>query len=108
MKSIHFLRNWVWLLTLIVALVFFIPVLWMIITSVKPNNEIFSLPPTFLPHKIVWANYPQALLSAPFGRYVINSLVVSTSAVVVSLVSSSLAGYSHLRAFITEVANCSL
>lgn len=86
-----------WVTALVVSIVFLVPTLWMVITSLKPSSGIFTLPPSFLPKHVVWSNYPDALSSAPFARYFINSVIVSVSAVLVSLSASAMAGYSLAR-----------
>lgn len=97
MKRTNMGRYVIWAVALLVSVVFLIPTLWMILTSLKPSSEIFSLPPKLLPKHFIWSNYPGALSSADFGRYFINSVIVSVSAVVVSLCASSMAGYSLAR-----------
>ena len=63
-----------------VAMLF--PYLWMLGTSFKPPDETMLWPPRVLPIHWTWANYPQALDAAPFGLYLLNSLVVAVGATV--------------------------
>ena len=81
-----------WAGAFLVSLLFLLPVAWMLVTSLKPNSEIFTLPPTLFPKHLRWSNYPEAVTSAPFGRYFLNSVIVSSCAVVISVFVSSLAG----------------
>lgn len=61
----------------LVLLVIGLPVYWMIVASFKTNQEIYSIPPTWIPLAPTLANYPEAWSSAPFGRYYINSILIT-------------------------------
>ncbi|HLX50353.1 MAG TPA: carbohydrate ABC transporter permease [Streptosporangiaceae bacterium] len=87
-----------WHLVLIPAtLILIFPFAWLIITSVETPAEALHFPPILTPHVLRFANYPDALKAAPFGRFFINSAVVATSTVVANLVLCSLAGYAFAR-----------
>lgn len=61
----------------LVLLVIGLPVYWMIVASFKTNQEIYSIPPTWIPLAPTLANYPEAWSSAPFGQYYINSIFIT-------------------------------
>ncbi|HEY3266524.1 MAG TPA: carbohydrate ABC transporter permease [Armatimonadota bacterium] len=76
------------------------PFLWMILTSVKPEAEIFAKTITFhniLPSHWLWSNYVKAMQAAPFGRYFFNTVVVSVGGTAIMLVVSSMAAYAFAR-----------
>jgi multiple sugar transport system permease protein len=79
-----------------VALVMVIPLLWMLLTSIQTLPESRTFPP-HLPSGIHWQNYRDAVDSAPFGRWFLNTLIVSLCAVAGNLVFCSLAGYAFAR-----------
>jgi multiple sugar transport system permease protein len=79
------------------ALVMAAPFVWMVLTSLKDNSQAFRIPPTWLPHPVVWDNYPQSLQALPFGQAYINSTYIATIVVVSVLLTSSMAGYSFAR-----------
>lgn len=78
----------------VVALLFIFPIIYTITSSLKPNNEIFSQPPSFFGSQIRWQNYIDVFSTAPFGRYILNGLIVSAAGTAVVLVVSSLGAYS--------------
>ena len=80
------------------AAVMLAPLLWMVVSSLKPAAEIMRYPPSWLPSSFEWRNYREAFTAAPFGRFFANSLIVAGSATLGTLITSSLAGYafSHL------------
>ena len=79
------------------AAVMLLPLAWMLVTSVETLAESRHFPPTIVPSGIHWENYPNALDSAPFGRFFANSLVVTLASVAGNLVFCSLAGYAFAR-----------
>ena len=74
-----------------------LPLVWMLVTSIETLREARRFPPTLIPSGIHWQNYPDALDAAPFGRFFVNSLIVTIAAVVGNLVLCSLAGYAFAR-----------
>jgi multiple sugar transport system permease protein len=87
-----------WHLVLIPAtIVLIFPFAWLIITSIETPAEALHFPPVLAPHQLDFANYPQALQAAPFGRFFINSAVVTLTTVASNLVLCALAGYAFAR-----------
>jgi len=87
-----------WHLVLIPAtIVLIFPFVWLIVTSVETPSEALHFPPVLIPRELHFANYPNALAAAPFGRFFINSAVVAVSTVLCNLVLCSLAGYAFAR-----------
>ncbi len=72
------------------------PLVWMLITSLSTLEETRRFPPQ-LPSSLHWHNYVQAWTDSPFGRWLINSTIVSTTCVISNLVLCSLAGYAFAR-----------
>jgi multiple sugar transport system permease protein len=84
-------------LLLIAAIVMGSPFFWMAISSLKPNAELFSWPPTFIPRHLTLDHYTTALTTRGFERYFLNSAVVSLISMAFNLVFCSLAGYAFAR-----------
>ncbi len=80
-----------------VGLAFFLPLAWMISTSLKPDVEIFVFPPKWLPSQIIWSNYPKALSTIPFFLYLKNTLFLCLMNVIGTVASCSLVAYSFAR-----------
>jgi multiple sugar transport system permease protein len=79
------------------GLVFILPLFWMVSSSLKPDYEIFAIPAVWWPRQPRWANYIEALISQPFGRYAINTLIIAVSSIVGHLLSCSLVAYGFAR-----------
>jgi multiple sugar transport system permease protein len=83
---------------LLLALVMLYPVLWMAVSSLRPNNEIFRRPGLVLDDLQV-QNYAEGwnARASPFGHYMVNSALVVLGCIVGNLVSCSLAAYAFAR-----------
>jgi multiple sugar transport system permease protein len=79
------------------SLVMVLPLVWMFITSIETLPETRHFPPHLIPSGIHWRNYPDALDAAPFGRFFLNSFLVTGASVAGNLVFCSLAGYAFAR-----------
>ena len=86
------------MLLLVVALVVLIPLLWLLSTSLKgPAEDIFVSPPSLLPSQPSLQAYGTLFSQSPMGRYLLNSTVVSTFAVMANLLFCSLAAFPLAR-----------
>jgi multiple sugar transport system permease protein len=83
-------------LLLPLSLLMLTPLLWMLMTSIQTPNEAQQFPPV-LPSGIHWQNYTNALHAAPFGRFFLNTAIVTGASVLGNLVFCSLAGYAFAR-----------
>jgi multiple sugar transport system permease protein len=86
-----------WHLVLIpLAVIMALPLIWMALTSVSTLAETRRFPPG-LPAGLHLSNFVHAWTDSPFGRWLLNSTIVSTTCVVTNLVLCSLAGYAFAR-----------
>ena len=79
------------------ALLFAIPLVWLVLSSVMTNAEINRFPPALWPSGINLGGFRYVLNNALFPRWFLNSLIVSGVAVVSNLVFGSLGGYAFAR-----------
>ena len=78
------------LLTVIIVYTVF-PFYWAIASSLKAGSALFS--PDLIPRDPAWGNYTAVFTEQPFGRNILNSLIVATSTVVISLALAVAASY---------------
>ena len=83
-------------LLLPLALVMLTPLAWMAVTAVSTVQESRQFPPA-LPSSIQWHNFADVWTGSPFGRWLVNTAVVSVVVVLSNLVLCSLAGYAFAR-----------
>lgn len=79
------------------SLLFLIPFLWAVSSSLKPSELIFADPPVWLPNPPRWENYPNALTALPFARYFANTGVITFGALIGEVLSSTLVAYGFAR-----------
>jgi len=82
---------------LLPALIHIFPVLYMLSLSFKSASEVFEYPPNLIPHAFDMANYVRAFESAPLGRFLLNSLIVSLSVTLIQLFTCTLAAFALAR-----------
>lgn len=92
------------LVLILLGIVFLAPLLWMISTAVKPIAETMTSPPTFLPSRWMWKNFPDAVTYGskelgylPFVVYARNTLLVTALAVTGSVCSNAVVAYAFAR-----------
>lgn len=74
-----------------------LPFLWMVSTSLKPEEQIFQFPPVWIPSTWEWGNYTEAMQAANFGRYFINTVIYAGAVTMSNLVLCSMAAYAFAR-----------
>lgn len=86
------------LLLIAVVATMLYPILWMIASSLRPDNEIFGNA-SLLVNSFDFSNYSKGwnALSEPFGTYLLNSAVIVAGAIIGNLLSCSMAAYAFAR-----------
>lgn len=81
---------------LLVSVYALVPVVWTILTSLKPVKDILAMPPVlmFIP---TLENYQEAFFKGGFDRAFVNSVVVAAGSMVLTIVAGSLAAYALAR-----------
>jgi multiple sugar transport system permease protein len=79
------------------AVVMGYPFVWMLLTGFKTLPEAMAAPLALFPREWQWSNIALTLREAPFGRYFLNSLLVSTISATAVCLTSLLAGYAFAR-----------
>lgn len=82
---------------LIGAAIMSIPFLWLLVSSFKLEEKIFTFPPEWIPNPFRWQNYPDALTYKPFGLYLFNTIKIVTLNEIAILLSASFCGYGFAR-----------
>lgn len=97
-------RSWVasglnHLLLIAVAMLFLLPFLWLVITSLKPLDQVFTDPIRWFPDPVRWQNYPEALTSPafPFRQLLQNTLFYAVLSTIGITFSSAVVAYGFAR-----------
>ncbi|CAA9569072.1 MAG: N-acetyl-D-glucosamine ABC transporter, permease protein 2 [uncultured Thermomicrobiales bacterium] len=80
------------------ALIFLLPFVWMVVSSLKREIDVFRLPVRWWPDPLTWQNYVKVWTGEhPLTRYIGNSLLVAVARVLGELLTASLAAYAFAR-----------
>lgn len=82
-----------WMLVIFIILYTVFPFVWAALAAVKPNADISATPTRYLPSELYWGNIDYVLHQKDFLYALRNSIIVSLSTVIISLVVGSLAAY---------------
>lgn len=84
------------------VLVFFMPLVSMVVTSLKRMDELYRMPARVFPEKPLFENYALAWTMVNFGKYLINSLALTLLYGIPAVMSSCFAGYAFSRFQVRE------
>jgi multiple sugar transport system permease protein len=79
-ESFH--HRLMFVIAILLAIVYLFPLYWMYITALKSGSEMFATPPSFWPAVPEWGVYAEVWQSRNMGRYLWNSMVIASGAVV--------------------------
>jgi multiple sugar transport system permease protein len=79
------------------ALLMIAPFLWSISTSLKQPGDVFAYPPRFLPDPVTFQNYVDVFTKLTFGRYFLNSVIVTGSVVILNVLFGTAAAYAFAK-----------
>jgi multiple sugar transport system permease protein len=74
-----------------------VPFVWMLSTSLKPPDQLFTVPPTWIPSPLQFDTYLKAMSAGNFGRYAFNSLLLAVANMLSNVLLSAFAGYAFAR-----------
>jgi multiple sugar transport system permease protein len=84
-------------LLVVLAALTLVPVVWMVLTAFKSPSEVAAIPPTWWPRSWHPENFVEAWHAAPFGRYLVNTVFMATTIMVLEVATSALAAYAFAR-----------
>lgn len=85
---------------IVLALTFVLPFIWMVVSALKNDPQVYTIPPVWIPNPAFWENFPKAWSQLDFTRFAFNSVFLYGLPVTfgVTLSSSFIAyGFSRLQ-----------
>lgn len=82
-----------YILLFVLAASWLFPALWIVISSFKTNNDLYSFPPRLWPEPVSFEHFIDAFEKGNFGRYFMNSAIVTVSSTILLLLINSMAGF---------------
>ena len=90
-------RGLLYALVITISLTMILPLLWMVTTSLKQPQDVFTLTPQWIPHPIRWENYVEIWRVVRFGLFFVNSVLVAIAVTVGLVLSSACSAYAFAR-----------
>ena len=97
-KIVHIVTTiFTYIFILALALTVMFPFYWMIITSLKQNNEIMAAQQTFFPNIVMWSNYVYVFETFNFTGYMFNTIIVAIFSTAGTLLTTIFAAFAFAR-----------
>ncbi|MFC9708177.1 carbohydrate ABC transporter permease [Paenibacillus sp. NPDC056933] len=77
----------------VAAVLWLLPVLWVVISALKTNSDLYSFPPKLWPQPVTFEHFKEAFRKGNFGLYFMNSTIVTLSSTLLLLLINSMAGF---------------
>ncbi|MEV8230224.1 carbohydrate ABC transporter permease [Streptomyces sp. NPDC079167] len=90
-------RAALYLLLAVVAVAVLLPFLWMVISSLKDDRDVFTVPIQWIPEEFKWSNFTDIWTRVPFAAYLGNSLFLSVVITFLQVVTGSFAAYGFAK-----------
>lgn len=87
----------VWLIGLVIAILWAMPFVWMISTSLKFPGDVMTVDIEWLPRRVTFGNYEKMFSEYPVARWFLNSVVVAVVSTGLNILFGALAGYALAR-----------
>ena len=84
-------------LTIVATLIMMVPIYWMINAALRPIREVLTVPPRFIPTELTLKYVKAVLESSRNQQHFLNSFIITTSALSLTLVVSTLSAYGFSR-----------
>ncbi|WP_435736026.1 carbohydrate ABC transporter permease [Cellulosimicrobium sp. PMB13] len=77
----------------VAAAAILLPFFWMVISSLKNNNQVFTIPIQWIPDPVVWQNYLDIWAKSDMTSWLKNTLILSVTVTVLQVLTGSFAAY---------------
>ncbi|PFG19068.1 carbohydrate ABC transporter permease [Serinibacter salmoneus] len=81
----------------IAAAAIMLPFVWMVISSLKTNNQVFSIPIQWIPDPVVWENYLDIWTKSDMATWLRNTLILSVTVTCLQVLTGSFAAYGFAK-----------
>lgn len=85
----------IFIVLVILALLVLVPIIWMTLSAFKPEKEIISWPPTFVPQSLTVENFVDVQNRINILRYMLNSVIYAGGTTLLAVIVNSMAGYAY-------------
>ncbi len=92
-RTAYLWRAIAYLAMVLAVLMIGVPIYWLFATAFKTNQEVYTVPPTWLPLRWTVDNFVSAWDHAPFGRFYVNSFLTTGASTLAKMTNAVLCGY---------------
>ena len=82
---------------ILVCALFLLPFYWMVVTALKPTEDLLAYPPLLWPTNLTWSNFRDAVEYFPFWRYLANTSIITVLTIIGSVISNPIIAYGFSR-----------
>jgi len=86
-----------YVLLIVISLAVLVPFGWMLVSSVKLDAEVFTVPIQWIPQELHWDNFTKIWSRVPLARYLTNSLILSVTITALQVLTGSFAAYGFAK-----------
>ena len=79
------------------AVCLLLPFYWMVVSSLKTNNDVFTIPIQWLPDPVVWENYLDIWRKSEMSTWLLNTMIISVAVTVLQVFTGSFAAYGFAK-----------
>jgi multiple sugar transport system permease protein len=90
-------RTVLYVVLIVAAAAMLTPFFWMVMSSLKDANSVFSVPVRWIPEIFVWENYVEIWTRSDIGTWIRNTLVLSVTVTALQVLTGSFAAYGFSR-----------
>lgn len=83
----------VFVVALAASALIMLPFFWMVISSLKENNQVFTVPIQWIPDPVVWSNYVEIWTASNMVTWLRNTLILSVTVTFLQVLTGSFAAY---------------
>jgi ABC-type glycerol-3-phosphate transport system permease component len=80
-----------------IAFIVMLPIFWMLSTALKSRWDVLAWPPEWIPSEPQWQNFSEAMTRYPFGRFMLNTMILVGGNILGEMVSVPLIAFAFAR-----------
>ena len=92
-----FYKVWPYFIILICIVVSFTPLVWVVLSSIKPAGDILTIPPFYFPKTVTFQHYYDIFFKQGITPVFMNSLIIAVVSTLISLTFGTMAAYVFAR-----------
>ena len=85
------------IIVFILAIGALLPLVWLVLNSIKHSPDIYKMPPDWIPKYVYWGNFQELFMNQPAFRWLFNSFFVSIMTTTLTVIFSALAAYAFSK-----------